>query len=138
MPELTEVAARPNLNESLLRDSYAALGRGDMDTIRRIFAPDCVLHIPGNNPLSGEKHGIDEAVGYFGELMTRSEGTFVIDLHQVMTNDDYVVAFHHETGRKGGLVLDNQLSVVSRIQNGRPQEIWVFYFDQPQADAFWA
>lgn len=137
MPELTPVAARPSANETLVREIYAALARGDMDAIRARFAADCVMHIPGNNPISGAKRGVDELIAYFGQLITRSEGTFAIDLQQVMSNDTYVSAFHHETGRKAGASLDNQLAVVARIDGGLAQDLWVFYFDQAQADAFW-
>lgn len=137
MPELTETAVRPTTNESLMRDVYAALARGDMDTIRAIFAPDCLTHIPGNNPLSGDKRGVEELIAYFGQLMARSEGAFAIDLQQVMSNAGYVVGFHHETGHAAGRTLDNQLTVVARIENALAREVWVFYFDQAQADAFW-
>ena len=138
MPELTEVPVRPSTNESLMREVYAALARGDMDIIRARFAPDCLAHIPGDNPLSGDKHGVEDLIAYFGQLMVRSEGTFAIELQQVMTNASYVVAFHHETGHKLGRTLDNQLTVVVRTEDLTAREVWVLYFDQAQADAFWA
>ena len=131
-------ATAPSSNETLMREGYAALGRGDMDTVRKIFARDCVTHIPGNNPLSGTKEGVEELVSYFGQLMERSRGTFTIDLQQVTSNETHVVGFHHETGHKGDLLLNNQLTVVCRVEAGQVRECWVFYFDQRQADAFWA
>jgi ketosteroid isomerase-like protein len=40
-------------NETLIRDAFAAFGRGDMDALRnQCFAEDIRWHVPGQEPYS--------------------------------------------------------------------------------------
>jgi hypothetical protein len=41
-------------NEELTRRAYDAFSRGDVDTLRRLFADDAVFYEPGRNPVSGD------------------------------------------------------------------------------------
>ena len=46
-------------NETLVREAFAAFGRGDMDALRsQYFAEDIRWHIPGRNPLAGDYEGV--------------------------------------------------------------------------------
>ena len=46
-------------NEELLRNGYAAFEKGDLDTLRGLFADDIVWHSPGKGPLACDYRGID-------------------------------------------------------------------------------
>jgi ketosteroid isomerase-like protein len=63
-------------NEELLRRGYDAFSKGDVETLRQVFAQDAVFHEPGRNPVSGDYHGIDQMLAFFGTLAERSGGTF--------------------------------------------------------------
>jgi ketosteroid isomerase-like protein len=125
-------------NEATIRSTYQALSRGDMASMYQLFAPDSVSHIPGRNPLSGDKLGVDALVEYFGELMARSEGTLIVDLRHAFADETYGAGIHHETGRRAGRQLDMQNVVVFRFADGKVAETWVHYHDQTVADMFWS
>src|SRR5205814_2780451 len=61
-----EHVAHPN--EELLRTGYDAFSKGDMDSIRGLFADDIVWHSPGRNPLAGDFRGVDEVLQTFGKV----------------------------------------------------------------------
>src|SRR5438094_936729 len=85
-------------NEALLRKGYAAFASYDLDTIRALFADDIVWHVlGGRNQLSGTIKGKDEVFGWFAKLLTLSDGTFNIDVHDVIANDDHAVVISHDT-----------------------------------------
>lgn len=45
-------------NEDLVRDGFAAFGRGDIDALRdRYFAGDIRWHVPGRSPVAGDYDG---------------------------------------------------------------------------------
>jgi hypothetical protein len=135
---MTTTAAISNTNEALIRNVYDALARGDMPAMHTLFTPDSVSHVPGRNPLSGDKLGVDALIEYFGELMARSDGTFRVDLQHAYADDTSGVGVHHETARRGGRALDTPIVVVFRLAGDRVAETWVHYHDQTIADAFWA
>ena len=61
-------------NEDLIRQGYEAFGKGDMDTIRKLFADDIVWHAPGRNPMSGDYRGVDDVLAFFGKTIELSGG----------------------------------------------------------------
>ena len=57
-------------NIALVQRMYECFNRNDMDTIRReIFAPDLVWNLPGRHPLAGTKHGAEEVLAFFAQLV---------------------------------------------------------------------
>ncbi|GAA2468578.1 hypothetical protein [Terrabacter carboxydivorans] len=60
-----------------------------MAALTELFADDAAWHMPGGGSLSGTKQGRMRS-SFFGELMTRSEGSLV-----VVTPDDVVGGDSH-------------------------------------------
>lgn len=135
---MTAIASISTRNEALIRSAYDALARGDIPTLQRLFSADSVSHIPGRNPLSGDKLGIDALFEYFGELVARSEGTFRVDLQHAFADETHGAGVHRETARRAGRMLDTPNVVVFRFAGDQVVETWVHYHDQTIADAFWA
>jgi ketosteroid isomerase-like protein len=40
-------------NEELVRRGFDAFSKGDVDTLRALFDPDAVWHVPGRSPPLG-------------------------------------------------------------------------------------
>jgi hypothetical protein len=78
-------------NEELIRRASDAISRGDADTLRQLFARDAVFHEPGRNPVSGDHHGIDQILAFFGLLAERSGETYRVPLNDVVANDQHAV-----------------------------------------------
>ena len=67
-------------NTDDIRAGYEAFGRGDLEYIKGMLAPDVTWHVPGRSVLAGTYQGIDAVIGYFGRLFEMSGGTFRAEL----------------------------------------------------------
>ena len=126
-------------NEELVRQGYKAFGDGDMDTLRSLFAPDAVHKVPGSNPLTGEYKGVDEILGYYGQLFERSGGTFKAELKSAKAEGgEKVVATHHGTAKRGDKALDQDDTLTFTISGGKFSQLVEKHSDQTAYDAFWS
>ena len=120
-------------NVAIIKRYYDAYGKGDVATVRSIFADDIVWRIPGHHPLSGAKRGPDEVLAFFQQL---AKANFKADVLFLGGNDEYVVDCHRGYGSVRNALLDILWCLVFRIQNGRIAEVTNFAGDQHAADAF--
>lgn len=131
-----EMADHPNVE--LIRSGYEAFMKGDMDTIDKVFADDINWHISGRNPLAGDRKSKAEVFQFFGKLGELSGGTFNLELHDIVGNDEHVVALVREQGSRAGKTLDALSSHVWHVRNGRATEFWAATYDAHAEDEFWS
>jgi hypothetical protein len=55
-------------------------------------AEDLLWHAAGRNQLAGEHRGREAVYGFFGKFMQVTEGSFHLDLHTVLADDEHGVA----------------------------------------------
>jgi ketosteroid isomerase-like protein len=127
-----------NKNEELLRKGYEAFASYDLDTIRALFADDVIWHVGGRSQLAGTFKGKDEVFGWFAKLLTLSEGTFKIDVHDVIANHNHAVVLSNDTAQRGDKHLDLQAVAVYHIENGQVKEAWFFNSDVYADDEFFS
>jgi len=126
-------------NEELFRQGYAAFSRGDMDAIRaQYFADDIVWHSPGANPLSGDFHGIDAVLANFGKAFELSGGSFNLEVHDCIANDEHGVVLGVVRGERNGVSLEDMYTHVVHFRDGKVSESWIMGWDQNKVDDFWA
>ena len=123
-------------DEEVVRRGYDAFSRGDMQALRELFDPDIVWHTPGRSQLAGDHRGVDAVLGFFGRTMELTGGTFRIELHDVVANDEHVVGLHTVTAEREGKTLQDRNILVFHVRDGRTSEVWQFWTDQYAADAF--
>ena len=95
-------------NVELIRRGYEAFGKGDMKTVDELFADDIVWHNGGRGPLAGDLRSKKEVFEFFGELAERSNGTFAIEIHDVVGGDEHVVVLSTAHATRNGRSLDAQ------------------------------
>jgi ketosteroid isomerase-like protein len=127
-------------NAEAMRAGYAAFSRGDMDTLRKdLFTPDIVWHQGGRNQTSGDYRGPDEVIGLFGKLFQLTDGTFRVQIHDVLASDEHVVVLGHVDAQRAGKTVQNgNYDHVCHFRDGKLAEAWVVNVDQYEADAFFA
>jgi uncharacterized protein len=125
-------------NEELVRRGFDAFAKGDVDTLRELFDQDAVWHVPGRNQLSGDYRGMDTILGLFAKIAELSGGTFRIDLHDVVANDDHAVGIYVGRGEREGRTLEDRNVLVTHIRNGKIAEAWLLNDDQYAADEFFS
>jgi ketosteroid isomerase-like protein len=128
-----------NVNLENLRRAYKAFSAGDMATLNGLMTDDTVWHILGHNPLSGDYKGKDAVFGFFGKLMELSGGTFKLEVHDTLANDEHSIGLVTESAERNGKKWESRAAhVVHTDSDGRTREFWAFQEDQADTDAFWA
>lgn len=125
-------------NEDLVRRGFAAFGTGDLATLGELFADDIVWHAGGRSPISGDYKGKDEVFGFFAQLAERSGGTFRVDIHDLLANDEHVVALTKATGQRQGKTLTDSGAQVFHVHGGKVTEQWYHPGDPYASDEFWS
>ena len=123
-------------DEDVVRRGYDAFSRGDTQTLRELFDPDVVWHTPGRSQLAGDYRGVDAVLGFFGRTMELTGGTFRVEVHDVVANDEHVVGLHEVIAERDGKTLRDRNVLVFHVHDGRTREVWQFWTDQYAADAF--
>lgn len=80
---------------NLIRESYAAFNRGEIETVLKAFTDDVEWDAPGGAPYCGVRHGREQLRAFFqqlAELVTIDE----FDLDDVIAEGDRAVALGRE------------------------------------------
>ena len=126
-------------NEDLLREGYAAFGRGDLDALQnQFFAPDITWHYPGKSPFAGDYRGTGEVVGWLMRTFEVTGGTIRVDLNTVVANDDVAVALTTINAQRDGKAISDDTVQVFRIRGGKATEVWTYPAGLYANDAFWS
>jgi ketosteroid isomerase-like protein len=128
------VVAHPN--EELIRKGFDAFSSGDMATLNELFADDIVWHAPGRNQLSGDHRGKEEVFATFQKLFELTGGTFKVEIHDVLANDEHVVVLAHATAERDGKKLDDRGVQIFHVAGGKVTEQWLHPGDTYAGDDF--
>jgi uncharacterized protein len=120
----TTVAEHPNA--TLFRKGYAAFNSGDMDTVRSTFAENIVWHSGGRNRFSRDTTGIDNTLGFFMELIDATDGSFKLDVHDIVANDTHAVALVTVHWNHGGTAYESKGAHAVHVSDGKVTESWFF------------
>jgi uncharacterized protein len=130
------MAEHPNVE--LTRRGYEAFSKGDFATLTDIFADDVVWNVPGPGPLAGTYRGRDEVFALFARLAAETGGTFRLELHDVLANDDHAVALTTAFASRGGKSLEDRETNVFHVKNGKITEFWNATTNPEATVAFWS
>ena len=112
-------------NEDLVREVFAAFGRGDIDALRnQYFAGDIRWHVPGRSPVAGDYDGVAQVIELFGRLFELSGGTLRLELHDVLTNDENAVALYTTRAKREGRRLEANEVNTFHMRDGKVTEVW--------------
>jgi uncharacterized protein len=125
-------------NEELLREGYAAFAEGDVDTVMGLFADDIKWHVSGRSMVSGDYKGKEEVGAFFGKMNELSNGTFRVELRDVLANDDHGAVLLRETAQREGKSIDSNHVHVWRLRDGKAAEFWDYPSDQKTDEEFWS
>ena len=123
--------------ETLVRRAYQDFESGDLDLLAVVMGQDVVWHEPGRSPLAGDYKGPEAVLEFLGQLKARSDGTFKIEIVDVLSEPERAVVFQRETATRNGKVLDVIAAVDFEIHHGKITEVTVYQADSYQFDEFW-
>jgi uncharacterized protein len=117
--------------EAMIREAYAAFGRGDVDGYLSACTEDFDIHVPGFSQIAGSYRGKEGLYSLAGKVYVITGGTFQEEVEDVLVNDQHacVLALHRFT--RAGHGKEYRTAHVYRISNGKLAECW----EQPRDPA---
>ena len=116
------MAEHPNVTR--ITDAYAAFAKGDLAVLEDFFAENVLWHEGGRNQITGDYRGREAVFGLFGKLMEITEGSFRVDLHTVLADDEHGVALVVLTASRGGRSVEVNEAHVFHMRDGKVVEFW--------------
>ena len=134
---MATTAQHANIQRS--KRAYEAFDKKDMATVSDLIADDVVWHVGGKSPLAGDYKGKDAVFGFFGKLMEITGGTFKLEVHDILANDEHSVTLVTATAERHGKKLNTKQAHISHPDSqGRVKEFWAFDEDQGATDEFYS
>jgi uncharacterized protein len=129
--DLGEECHVPNALETMIREAYAAFGRGDVDGYLQACTQDFTFNIPGRGAIAGTFRGAQGLHDLAHKAMEGTGGTFREDVEDVFANDQHavVLARHHFT--RGEQQREYGTAHVYNVRAGKLAECW----EQPRNPA---
>jgi uncharacterized protein len=130
------MAEHPNVD--LVRRGYEAFSKGDFAALNDIFSNEVTWHIPAPGPLAGTYRGRDEVFDLFARLVGETDGTFRLELHDVIANDEHAVALVTAFASRGGRSMQDRQANVFHVRDGKVTEFWNATTDPEASVEFWS
>ena len=73
-------------NITVINRGYEAFGKGDIETLKTLFAPNAIWHSIGAGVLPGNYRGLQAILQFFGQLAHETHGTVRAELQTVQQN----------------------------------------------------
>ena len=119
-----------HLNVARITDTFAAFAKGDLAVLNDVLASDVLWHQGGRNQLSGDYHGRDAVLGFLGKMMQVTQGSFHVDVHAVLADDEHGVALVTLTASRDARKIAVSAADVMHLRDGKVTEVWAILADQ--------
>jgi uncharacterized protein len=125
-------------NEELLRRSFDAFSKGDFEAVAALLSDDIVYHVPGRGPLAGDHRGKDQVLANFATQAELTGGTFRLEVHDVVANDDHGIVLTAARAERGDRSWEDNAVLVFHIRDGKISEAWLHPGDEYAGDEFFS
>lgn len=126
------MAEHPNVGR--IRAGYAAFSTGDFAALNEFFADDILWHVGGRNQYTRDYRGRDEVYRLFGTLAEASGGTFGIEVHAILADDEHGIAMVVTRATRNGKSFEIKEAHVFHLRDGKVVEFWDASTDQYGGD----
>ena len=127
-----------DLNSVIVRKAYEDFTQGNIPSVFAVFDAGITWHVPGHSPLSGDYTGHDQVGGFFHRTMELSGGAFSIDVHNVLAEDDLVVALVTVNAERNGVSASFPEIHVWQMKDGKVTDFREYQGDEQREDRFWS
>jgi uncharacterized protein len=126
-------------NATIVRRGFEAFRTFDLTTLGTLFTDDIVWHSAGRNWLVGDAHGVPAILARFQAIVKYTEGTYRIEICDLLANDRRVVVLMRTSARRGdGHRIDLKAVAVFEVRGGdKIREVWTWPYDLYAEDEFY-
>lgn len=110
-----------------VRTMATAFSKGELETVLAIFTDDIVIHVPGNNKVSGTYRGKGEFTEKFlPKVMEITGGTFQLaEIRDVADSDKHAIGIYTMRAERDGKVFEYHQANVYHVEGDRVTEAWI-------------
>ncbi len=121
MPKKSVLDSTPMAHalETVIREAYAAFGRGNVDGYLDACTPDFTFYVPGNGGISGSFTGKAGLWDLAGKAMSITGGTFQEEVEDVLANDSHAVVLARHRFTRDGSPRDYRTAHVYELRDGK-------------------
>lgn len=124
-------------NVTLVREGFEAVQRGDMGWMEQHLADDVVWHVGGNSKWRGAYQGKGKVLDLFARQTQAMGGPGSMDIHDILGNDDHVVALGTASASApDGSSAEWKYVQVFHIRDGKATEVWGMAENDAAVDPF--
>jgi len=124
-------------NVALVREGFEAVQKGGTDWMDQHLADDVVWHVGGNSKWSGTYQGKAKVLDLFARQLRAMGGPPSADIHDIVGNDDHVVALGTASARgPDGSSAEWNYVQVFHIRDGKTTEVWGMAENDATVDPF--
>jgi ketosteroid isomerase-like protein len=76
--------------QTLLDAQNAMCSGGEVDAVRALLAEEIEWHVPGENTIAGDYHGVDKVVDYFHRRRALASNTLRLHPGEILVDDTHV------------------------------------------------
>jgi len=127
----------PHPLEPIIREAYAAFGRGDLDGYLQTCTDDFEFHVPGRCAASGVYTGRDGLSRIATAVVSTAGDTFQEDVEDVLANDHHAVVLARHRFMRAGEPRDYRTAHVYEVRNGKLARCYEQPRDQAAFEDAW-
>jgi ketosteroid isomerase-like protein len=109
----------PHPLEAVIREAYAAFGRGDVNGYLAACAPDFVFNVAGRGGICGAWTGQKGMYELASKAMAISAGTFNEEVEDVLANDRHAVVLARHRLTREGSVKEYLTAHIYEVRDGK-------------------
>ncbi len=121
-----------------LHDAQNAMySGGGVDAVRALLSEEIEWHVPGENAVAGDYHGIDEVLDYFHVRRALASNTLRLHPGEILVGDTHVAVLTDGTAMFGSV--EHRWSTVGlyRLHGQQIAACWLLPLDQHAFDSAW-
>ncbi|MEK6578814.1 MAG: nuclear transport factor 2 family protein [Bdellovibrionota bacterium] len=122
----------------LLEKLYLDFTRGDLTSVLAACTDSMTFQIAGKSKLAGKYTKDTFASGFVSQLMTLSQNTFQIEVHDILASDRHAVVLASSMLTRKGEPVQLRTVHVWRFEHGKPVAWYEYPRDLYQYDAIWS
>lgn len=124
----------------LLAAGHVRYGKLSLDLLRKGIADDVVWYTPGDHPLSGKIVGIEGVFEWLRRSAEVTDGTFRVDMHRIVADDEVAAVISTYRGERKGMVLEMPgVQTFRRDKNtNKIVEARIWVYDDVFVNKFWS
>ncbi len=133
VPAMGDTTMSEHANATLVRQMLDAMNHGDRQAASNALLDGVEWHEIGRSEARHGKAALATAMS-----AGASDYAVTASVHDVIANDDHVIALVDATADRGGRTLQYRTAEIFHVRNGRLGERWAFSDDTAAITAFFA